>query len=72
MDSPRWKTKFCLLPRRLAVVNNQDSNQMRFVGWVWLQRAYLTNNINHGWVAFLDKQTPEYLDVCPCCKRGLK
>jgi hypothetical protein len=31
---------------------------MEFIGWVWMQRATLTNNLNHGWVAFLDS-TPE-------------
>ena len=45
---------------------------MRFIGWVWLQRAYLTNNVNHGWVAFLDNQIDDYLNKCPCCKRALK
>lgn len=66
----RWKTTFVLWPRRLAV--NEGGGGMRFIGWVWLQRAYLTNNLNHGWVAFLDNQTPEYLNKCPCCKRALK
>lgn len=66
----RWKLKFCLLPRRLAV--NDGDGSMRFVGWVWMQLAYLTNNINHGWVAFLDNQTPEHLSKCPCCNRPVK
>lgn len=66
----RWKLAFCWWPRRLAV--SEGANGMRFIGWVWLQTAYLTNNFNHGWVAFLDNQTPEYLERCPFCKRTLK
>lgn len=66
----RWKTSFCLWPRRL--VTKEGDGVMRFIGWVWMQRAYLTNNINHGWIAFVDNQTPEYLDVCPCCKKPVK
>lgn len=67
--SARWKTTFVLWPRRLAV--HEGDKGMRFVGWVWMQRAYLTNNFSHGWVAFVENQTPEYLDKCPCCKRSL-
>lgn len=67
----RWKTMFCIIPRRLAAKSTND-NGMKFVGWVWMQRAYLTNNVNHGWVAFVESQTAEYLDKCPCCKRPLK
>lgn len=63
----RWKVTFTLLPRRLAV--NDGNGHMRFVGWVWLQKAYLTNNVSHGWVAFMDDQTEEQLSKCPCCKR---
>lgn len=66
----RFKTMFCLLPKRLAI--NEGEEGMRFVGWVWMQRAYLTKNIHHGWVAFLNNQTSEYLDKCPCCKRAAK
>lgn len=67
--SPRWKVSYVLWPRRLAVKNDDG---MKFVGWVWLQKAYLTNNLNHGWVAFLDNQTEEYLSKCPCCNRLFK
>ena len=38
---------------------------MEFIGWVWMQRAALTNNLNHGWVAFLDaKPEPEKCKKC--------
>jgi len=40
-----------------------------FVGWIWRQKAYLVNNAHHGWIAFLDQQTPENLNRCPCCDR---
>jgi hypothetical protein len=42
-----------------------------FVGWVWMQKAYLVNNLNHGWIAIAQDQTEEYLTRCPCCKRYL-
>jgi len=38
---------------------------MEFIGWVWMQRAALTYNLNHGWVAFLDaKHEPEKCKTC--------
>jgi len=54
-----YKTKFCLLPRRLARHIKDappDKPNMEFIGWVWMQRAHLTRNLNHGWVAFLDSE----------------
>lgn len=58
---PWWR------PVRLAVKTNEGFD---FVGWVWRQKAYLVNNLNHGWIAFLDQQTPENLSKCPCCGRA--
>ena len=67
----RFKTKFCWWPVRLARHIKCDETKpfadigpnMEFIGWVWLQRADLTNNLNHGWVAFLDSKPRE-----PRCK----
>jgi hypothetical protein len=64
--SSRFKVAFCWWPKRLAL---KDESGMRWVGWIWLQRAYLVNNINHGWIAFVDGQTKENLMTCPCCGR---
>lgn len=53
------KSKFCWLPVRLARHVNGErlgDARMEFIGWVWMQRARLTKNLNHGWVAFLDSQ----------------
>lgn len=69
-NEPRFKIKFCLIPRRLAI--HEGDLGMRFVGWVWLQTAYLSKNMSHGWVAFVDNQNEEQLSRCPCCKRPLK
>lgn len=55
----RWWNR----PVRLA---RRTESGMEFIGWVWNQRAYLVNNLNHGWVAFLDQQTPENVDVWFC------
>lgn len=69
-NRPRFKVAFCVIPRRLAV--HEGERGMRFIGWVWMQKAYLTNNLSHGWVAFLDNQTPDQLTKCPCCGRYMK
>ena len=45
------------------------NNSFEFVGWVWRQKAFLVNNLNHGWIAFVEDQTPEKLSQCPCCGR---
>lgn len=55
---PWWR------PVRLAV---KTEDGFDFVGWLWRQQAYLVNNLNHGWIAFLDQQTPENLSRCPHC-----
>ena len=52
----RFKTKFCWWPVRLALYEEDRAPAMAFIGWIWLQEAHLTNNINHGWIAFLDDQ----------------
>jgi len=53
-----FKTKFCWWPVRLARHTKYngplEESSMEFIGWVWMQRANLTKNLNHGWVAFLD------------------
>ena len=41
----------------------------RFIGWVWMQPAFLVNSLNHGWIAFVSDQTEENLIICPMCKR---
>jgi len=56
-EMSNFKTRFCWWPVRLARHIKDapiDKPNMEFVGWVWMQRAHLTNNLNHGWVAFLD------------------
>lgn len=64
-----WKIAYVYWPRRLAITDHDGS--MRFIGWVWMQKAFLTNNFNHGWIAFVDNQTEKNLETCPCCKRQL-
>ena len=46
---------------------NEGRTGFDFIGWVWRQKALLTKNLNHGWIAFEDLQTPENLSACPCC-----
>lgn len=72
-----FKTRFCWWPVRLArhvtelehisAVDGKAhyAERMEFIGWVWMQTAHLTKNINHGWVAFLDsKPMPEFCSKC--------
>ena len=40
------------------------------VGWVWNQWAYLVNNLALGWVAFMEDQTPENIDIWKCAHCG--
>lgn len=54
--------------RPVPLYAKKDGNHVR-VGWVWNQRAYVVRNLALGWVAFVDQQTPENIDVwhCPQC-----
>lgn len=40
------------------------------VGWAWNQWAYLVKNISMGWIAFVDGQTPENLNIWKCDNCG--
>lgn len=73
MSGPRFKVAYVpwYRPVRLAMRNKDGTPGFDFVGWVWRQKAFLVNNLNHGWVAFVDDQTEENLKRCPCCKRYL-
>lgn len=73
--SPRFKIAHVpwYRPVRLAtrLLNKDGQSGFEFIGWVWRQKAYLVNNVNYGWIAFLEDQNPENLEVCPSCKRNL-
>lgn len=66
----RFKTAFCWWPVRLARHVKVEglmlpAERMEFIGWVWMQRVNLTNNITHGWVAFLDSAPmPKFCRKC--------
>lgn len=55
----RWWQK----PVRL--VAKRDGEHV-VVGWAWNQWAYVVNNLAMGWVAFVEDQTPENIDVWKC------
>lgn len=66
MSNPSWKVvhiHWWNKPVRL-VAKNGDC--LHFVGWVWNQRAYLVKNLHHGWIAFVEDQTPENIDTWFC------
>jgi hypothetical protein len=55
----RIKTVFLWWPVRLArltgtSMTHSSTPTIEIIGWVWLKRATISNNINHGWLAFLD------------------
>jgi hypothetical protein len=39
------------------------------IGWVWLSRQNLVNNLNHGWICVLDSE--EVKPKCPECGQEL-
>ena len=62
-----FKTKFCWLPVRLVrhiQPVGLNGPTLEFIGWVWWQRANLTMNLNHGWIAILDSKP-----LKPRCKK---
>lgn len=73
MSGPRWKVKrlrWWNWP--IALYRKDKDSGFTRVGWIWNQPAYIVNNLNHGWIAFVEDQTAErlkYLDVwsCHCC-----
>lgn len=67
------KIKFCWLPKRIANWADDEHTHFRWIGWVWLQKAYLTKNLQHGWIAFVDNQVDKKLvkPCCPYCKKIL-
>ena len=64
MTGPNFKIAYVWWPKRLA---DRRDEGFEFIGWVWLQRAYLSYNLHHGWIAFVDNQTAQKLDCCPRC-----
>ena len=73
MSEARWKVvdlKWWNKP--IPLWDNAGKNAKR-VGWVWNQRAYLVNNLHVGWVAFVNDQTEDNIDLwfCPHCKASI-
>lgn len=53
----RFKTKFCWWPVRLVrMAEGEYGSYIEVIGWVWMQKAHLTNNISEGWLCFLDSK----------------
>lgn len=68
-DSPRFKVAWVPWWRPVRLAARRTDGGFDFIGWVWRQEARMVNNINHGWVAFVEDQTPEKLARCPCCDK---
>ena len=60
-----WYRRYPLLVR--------EPEGHRQIGWVSGQQAYMVNNLHHGWVAFVEDQTPDKIDhwFCPNCKAAI-
>lgn len=56
--------------RPLRLCKRTESGGFVQVGWVWNQRAYVVNNLTHGWIAFVEDQTPENIDIWFCRNCG--
>ena len=69
-DKPRFKVAYVpwWRPIRLAMRHPKGWD---FIGWLWRQDAFMVNNLLHGWIAFVEDQTPEKLAVCASCKRPI-
>lgn len=50
----------------VPLVTRKSSGVFQRVGWAWNQKAYLVNNLNEGWIAFVEDQTPENIDMFAC------
>lgn len=72
MGKPAFKVAYVPWWRPVRLAKRTDQGY-EFVGWVWRQRAYLVNNLVHGWIAFDSDQTLENIDVwfCPQCGASL-
>lgn len=57
---PWWR------PIRLVMRNG---NGFDFIGWAWREKVYMVNNMHHGWIAFVEDQTPANLSCCKECGR---
>ncbi|WP_428383700.1 hypothetical protein [Nevskia ramosa] len=66
-------TKIAYVPwwRPVRLVQNVSGSTFKFIGWVWREKAYMVHNVNYGWLAWIEDQTPERLDSCPSCHRPL-
>ena len=68
LTSPPIRTGFAWRPMRLARhvpdPERPGTTRMEFIGWIWWQTVVMTNNLNHGWVVFLDS-TP----LKPRCRK---
>jgi len=59
---PWWR------PIRLVMRNERGFD---FIGWAWRQKVYMVNNLNYGWIAFVEDQTENNLTTCHACGKPL-
>lgn len=65
----RFKVAYVPWYRPVRLVKKSGPGTFDVVGWVWRQKAYLVNNLSHGWIAFVEDQTDAKLNTCPSCGR---
>lgn len=70
MSEPTWQVRHIRKWHKpVPLIARRDGEHVQ-VGWVWNQWAYLVKNIAMGWVAFVDDQTPENIDIWKCSHCG--
>jgi hypothetical protein len=66
MSSPTFKVVHIRWWHKPVPLAKKTPHGLDLIGWVWNQRAYLVKNLHHGWIAFVDDQTPENIDHWFC------
>lgn len=58
----------------LPLVTRGPHATFQRIGWAWRQKAYLVNNLTEGWIAFVEDQTQEKIDlfVCDHCGAAMR
>lgn len=68
MSGLRYRIAYVPWWRPIRLAQHHDKG-FDFIGWVWRTKARQVWNVNYGWIAFAEDQTPERLSCCPHCDR---
>jgi hypothetical protein len=74
LNEPTWMVrKINWWNKPIKLLRKNPDGGLKQVGWVWNQSAYCVNNLYEGWIAFIDDQTEDKLElfVCDHCGSAL-